>query len=243
MTSPRISQVIVAKIGATAQLMHFVQMHGASLSQPLGDMLTSSAAFDAPRALHHLMMAQMELLEDTTQQMSDAERNYLEEQDDDISLRGQLAEASIELNHKLRLTREHIRQAEGGNALQIYGLSDAPPRAREPLVSYAHNAIELLTSHPYSFTGDLGQVMETRTVAVVLNDLLEPFSKLVDEMSSELDELRHALVRRNEAIDTWLDTYKGVALSLKGMALLTGQHHLHDEILTLTEKLTEVIKY
>ncbi len=242
MTSRRISQVIAAKVAATAQLMHFVQAHGPSLSQPLGDILTTSAAFNAPEALHHLLMAKMELLEETTRQMRDAERAYLEEQDDDIELRGQLAEASIELDHKLRLTREHIRQAEGDNALQIYGLSDAPPRAREALVSYAHNAIELLTAHPYSFTGDLGQVLETRTVAVVLNDLLEPFAKLVDEMSNELNELRHALIKRNEAIDAWIDTYQGIALSLRGMALLTSQHHLYDEIIALTEKLTEFTK-
>ena len=233
-TALRISQVIVSKIGATAQLMSFVQRHATALSEPLGERLSRFGELDSPQqVIRQLLMAKMALLEEATRQMRDAERAYLEEQDDDITLRGDLAEASIELNDKLRLTRDHIRRAEGDNALQIYGLSDAPPRAREALVAYAYNAIELLSSHPYSFRGNLGQVLETRAVAVVLNDLLEPFSELVDTMSREIDELRGALLARNEAIDTWLGTYQGIMLWLQAISQLTEQHELLEELDTL----------
>lgn len=243
-TSPRISQIIAAKIGATAQLMNLVQQHGESLAQGMADQLElDHLSIQHPgKLLHDLMLAKIELLEESTRQMRDAELAYLEEQDDDISLRGRLAESSIELDRKLRLIRDNIRDSEGDNALQIYGLQDAPPRARQALVCYAHNVIELLSAHPYTFTGPLGQKLETRTVAVMLNDLLEPFALIVKDMDNEISELKSALARRNDAIDTWVDTYKGFLLHLQGMALMSARHDLVEEFIALTKKINDYVK-
>ena len=236
----RISQIIAAKIGATAQLMNFVQTHSETLCHSLSDLLElPSNQENAPIVIQNLLMAKIELLEESTRQMRDAEMAYLEEQDDDITLRGRLAEASIELDRKLRMTRDHIRQSEGPNALQIYGLQDAPPRARQALVSYTHNVIELLRSHPYTFTGPLGQTMETRTVAVTLNDLLEPFARIVSDMDNEITELKSALARRNDAIDDWVHTYHGILLHLQGVSLIIDRHDLREELVVLTTKLNE----
>lgn len=218
----KISQMVASRVATAEALTRAARDLAEELGSALGPQLGGREGFEA-RQLRALILSQADYLEETTRRMREAEQAYVNEQDDDISLRGRLAEASIELDRKLRLTREHIREAEGMSALQIYGLQTPPPRARAALVSYARNVIDLLSAHPYTFTGELGQALETRTVAVLLNELLEPFERLVHRMESEMSELQDALRERNAHLDAWVEIYRGVSRTMEGLCRLAGK--------------------
>jgi len=231
----RISIMVAKRLTETATLIATARENADILAEKLGQKLEGRDGFESTH-IKTVILSQASYLQEITSRMHEAEKAYVDEQDDDIALRGKLAEASIQLDHKLRLTREHIRSAEGPNALQIYGLSMTPPRARDALVSYAHNTIELLSAHPYTFTGELGEVLETRTIAVLLNDLLEPFEQLVDKMNIEVDELQQALGERNRAIDEWVETYRGLSKILEGFCRMAGMHELAENFLPSFER-------
>lgn len=236
----RISIMVAKRLTETATLIAAARENADILAEKLGNKLAGREGFQ-PEHLKTTILSQASYLQEVTSRMHKAEQAYVDEQDDDITLRGKLAEASIQLDHKLRLTRDHIRAAEGPNALQIYGLSMTPPRARDALVSYARNTIELLSAHPYTFTGELGEVLETRTIAVLLNDLLEPFEQLVERMNIEVDELQQALGERNRAIDEWVETYRGLAKTLEGFCRTAGMHELAERFIPSFERATKSV--
>ncbi len=223
-----ISTMVARRVQEAQNLVTRARQQADELSVALGPHLGGRAGLTTDN-IRSLILSQAEYLESLTDQMREAEEAYVSEQDDDISLRGRLAEASIELDRKLRLTRAHIRDSEGADALQIYGLVDTPPRARGALVDYARNAIDLMSAHPYTFRGELGEILETRTVAVLLKDLLEPFEALVERMNTEVDELQEALSERNVAMDDWVNAYRGVARTLEGFCWLSGKFDLAEE--------------
>ena len=219
------SAMVSQRLAAADVVVVAAREHASDLSASLHDVLGLPA-----EQIRALLVAQADLLERACTTLKECEHIYIEEQDDDVSLRGRIAEAGIELDQKLRMVRENIRTFESEDALAIYGLDEAPPRAREALVGYAANAIQQLRAHPYQFTGELGQVIDTRKVAVLLGDLLEPFETLVAEMSEEMNQLREALDARNSAVDIWTDTYQGVAGTLEGMLRLARKYTLADSI-------------
>jgi hypothetical protein len=220
-----LSPMVTQRLDTAKIVIETTRSHASELAAALATTL------DVPQDhLLTLIHAQAALLERASEEMERCERDYVAEQDDDVSLRGKIAEAGIELDHKLRLTREHIRSFESDDTLAVYGLDQPPPRARAALVGYAQNAILQLRAHPFRFSGELGQVIDTRKVAVLLDGLLEPFDHLVTEMSQEMSQLRASLDARNAAVDAWTDTYQGVSCSLEGLFHLAGLHHLAERI-------------
>lgn len=226
-----LSTMIVRRLEEASALSAFATSHADTLTHALSE-LDGRAGFQGAQ-LRALILSQSSWLEELTQRMQAAERSYVEEQDDDIALRGKMGEVSIQLDRKLRLTREHILAAEGPNALQIYGLEKMPPRARDTLVAYARNTIDLLSAHPYTFQTELGEVLETRTIAVMLNDLLLPFQALVQRMNNEVDELQAVLLKRNDAIDAWVEGYCGLARTLEGLARMAGLYAIVEQCIIM----------
>lgn len=241
MTDTQISPMVAKRLEDAATLIASAREHASRLAAKLDPKLGSYNALE-PSHVEALILSQVSYLESLTGTMQAAEQEYIEEQGDDIILRGKLAEACIELDRKLRATREHIQESEGPSALQIYGLTDNPPKARSALVSYARNTIELLSAHPYTFVGELGQQLETRTVAVLLNDLLLPFADLVTQMNTEMDELREALQHRNDAIDAWIDTYRGVSHTIEGLCRIAGEHELAEQFKPTSKRVIGSLK-
>ncbi len=220
-----LSPMVVQRLETATFVIETARAHANELSGSLASSLGVPGEH-----LHALIHAQANLLETAGLEMERCERDYIDEQDDDVSLRGKIAEAGIELDHKLRLTRDHIRTFESEDTLIIYGLDEPPPRARKALVGYAKNAVAQLHAHPFRFSGELGQVIDTRKVAVLLDELLEPFELLVSEMNKEMSQLRVALDARNCAIDRWTDTYQGVSCSLEGLFRLADLHLIAEHI-------------
>lgn len=220
--------MVARRVIEAVKLIAAAREHAAELAQSLRPILAGREGFEGAQ-IEAMILSQADYLEDMTTQMRRSEQEYINEQDDDITLRGRMAEASIDLDRKLRLTREHIRGAESSSALQLYGLTEAPPRARQALVNYTRNAIELLSARPYTFTGELGESLETRKVALLLHELLDPFAQLVGKMDTEMSELQQALQTRNRAIDEWVEAYCGVGRSLEGLCQLAGERELAEK--------------
>ncbi len=135
-----LSPMVTQRLDTAALVIETTRSHTSELVGALATTL------DVPEDhLLGIIHAQIALLEHAGEEMARCERDYVAEQDDDISLRGKIAEAGIELDHKLRLTREHIRSVESDDTLAVYGLDEPPPRARAALVGYACLVLLTLT--------------------------------------------------------------------------------------------------
>lgn len=217
------TQMVTERLMATEHIVDIINTHIDLVVERLSARATHHDVLQ-PQHIHAFLVNQLEHLEAVTTTMRDLDTAYVTEQDDDVSLRGKLAEVGIELDRKLRLTRDSIRDLDSPETLEIYGMAERPPRARHALVSYADRIIQLLRAHPYQFSGEIGQVIDTRKVADVVEESLQPFKELVDQMSREMNDLQRALQARNQAIDDWVDTYQGVCHCFEGLFRLADLH-------------------
>lgn len=215
------TQMVTERLDASRRIIDTIHSNLDVITQRLTERAVSHDILGSEHidAFLHL---QIEHLQQLSESMRTLDMAYVTEQDDDVSLRGKLAEAGIELDRKLRLTRDSIRDLDSHETLQIYGMADRPPRARHALVAYADRIIQLLRAHPYQFSGEIGQVIDTRKVASVIEESLQPFKNLVDQMNREMNDLQEALRARNQAIDDWTDAYQGVCHCFEGLFRLVG---------------------
>ncbi len=217
------TQMVTERLLAAEHIVDIIHTHLDLVVERLAARATAHELL-GPHHIHAFLLNQLEHLEGVTTKMRDLDMAYVTEQDDDVSLRGKLAEVGIELDRKLRLTRDSIQDLDSHETLEIYGMAERPPRARHALVNYADRIIQLLRAHPYQFSGEIGQVIDTRKVADVVEESLQPFKELVDQMNREMNDLQRALQSRNQAIDDWVDAYQGVCHCFEGLFRLSGLH-------------------
>ena len=178
----------------------------------------------------------MARLDAYVQDLDRTESLYAQEQDDDIVLRGQIAEVALTLHETLTRTRERIIEVDGPDTLQIYGLQERPPRARHALVHYCRRTIDLMRAHPYTFQDQLGEQVDTRRVASFIEGLLAPLETLVSQMNHELDDLQEALRHRNEALERWSDTFHGLCTLLVGLFALVDLQEGVEQVRRLQQR-------
>jgi len=241
----RISKMVDERLTKAAHVVRMTREH----MDELLEALTPIAAHDPGVDIEHVrsfIASQLTYLERQSERLREFEERYVDEQHDDMSVRGEMAMRGVDLDTSLREARDMLREFDSETTLHIYGLVEVPPRARHALVEYARNAIVLLRAHPHRFSSERGELMDTRQVADDLDGQLEPFEALVTRLKNEIIDLREALDARNTAVDQWIDAYQGVCCVLEGLFRQAGLHETADRlspsfrrISSLTNPLTE----
>lgn len=221
--------MVLERLDATQLTIHTVHQNLDEVCEALAPVLAHSDLLNTAHA-QAFITSHLKHLECVAERMSACDLGYVCEQNDDINLRGKIAETGLDLDHKIHQIRDNIRNLDSNETLGIYGMAEKPPRARQALVAYAQQVIRLLRARPYQFSGEIGQIIDTRTMADILEQVLTPFQKLVDEMNKEMDDLQSALHKRNNAIDTWADIYQGVCQCLEGLFRLANKNIIADAL-------------
>lgn len=157
-----------------------------------------------------------------------ADHDLSQEMADDQAPRDLRDQGVFEVRQMLVRFSSTVDASYGPSALAEYGLSSDIPRSHELLLSTAQNTERLLRSNPFSGRRPLDgcPALNNLAMANALAGKIRLLNQGLVQVNLEQREYDLALIRRDEALDRWQRSYRGVAGSISSLFAFCGEDEL-----------------
>ena len=202
---------------------------GAALTSSTQQVLSRArpelASLDVGRFIDGLMGA----MERARDEMITADETHERELGDDPGARAARDAAAAELNGQLVELREVVTGLYGQATVKSIMAGETP---RDPVVleRFAGEVAANLSSKPLGEARIKGASIDPNALAAQLESARKNLSAALAKVATEAREHDATLVSKNAALDNFDRIYQGVANTLTGLFLLSGENELADRV-------------
>jgi hypothetical protein len=209
--SNKVGKLVEDFLIASGKVRTALVTHVDATSEALAALAKEAGANVSAATLKEVLLALDAILKHDEQKLEAAELAYVAEQTDDVPVRDERDKRRDDLLTSAVRASGSIENKLGAQGLRRYGLDGTTPRAPRRLIKYVKNAVNLLGAHPQTATNEFGEKFDTEAIKKVLAEKSTALESTMTDVDREEKELKDALGRRNQALESWAPKYQGIA--------------------------------